>query len=152
VSASSARSTSTSPQTYQTSDKSTLLQNALSEGAADFIASLVLPEPAVRQSPDRWQYGCAHEATLAARLTRDQDLIDPGPWMFNHTPDTGWPPDMGYWIAYRVGQSFYAQAADKTAAIRAMLGATDFKAYLKASGYPQAIQRCAPESPVVPAK
>jgi hypothetical protein len=54
--------------------QSTLLQNVVSEGAADFIASLVLQEPAVRQHTDRWQYGCANEAELAARLLREADL------------------------------------------------------------------------------
>lgn len=134
-------------QAYQTNDYSTLLQNAVSEGTADFIASLVLPEPAVRQMTDRWRYGCTHEAALAARLARDQDSPDMGPWMFNHKPDTGWPPDMGYWIGYRIDQSFYAQAKDKTAALRTMLGVTDFKAYFKASGYPEKREPCKPEKP-----
>jgi hypothetical protein len=137
-------------QAYQTSDRSIVLQNVVSEGTADFIASLVLPEPAVRQSTDLWQYGCAHEAALAARLARDEDLTDAGPWMFNHKPDTGWPPDMGYWIGYRIDQAFYAQAKDKTAALRVMLGVTDFKAYLKASGYPVRREPCVPEKPVAP--
>ena len=69
------------------------------------------------------------------------------PWMFTFTPDTGWPPDMGYWMGYRIDQSFYAQAKDKTAALRAMLQATDFKAYLKASGYPAKSNACVPEKP-----
>ncbi len=138
-------------QVYQMSNRSTLLQNVVSEGTADFIASLVLPEPSVRQSMDRWQYGCAHEAALAARLARDEDLTDAGPWMFNHNPDTGWPPDMGYWIGYCIDQAFYAQAKDKTAALRTMLGLTDFNAYLKASGCPVRREPCVPEKPAAPA-
>jgi hypothetical protein len=134
-------------QAYQTNDHSTLLQNAVSEGTADFIASLVLPEPAVRQMTDRWRYGCAHEAALAARLALDEDSPDMGPWMFNHKPSTGWPPDMGYWIGYRIDQIFYAQAKTKTAALRTMLRVTDFNAYLKASGYPRKTVPCKPEEP-----
>ena len=42
--------------------------------------------------------------------------------MLNHNPNTGWPLDMGYWMGYRIDQAFYAQAKDKTAAQRAMLG------------------------------
>lgn len=139
-------------QAYQTSDKSTLLQNVVSEGTADFIASLVMREPTVRQTTDRWQYGCANEAALAARLVRDEDLTHAGPWMFNHNPDTGWPPDMGYWMGYRIDQAFYRQAKDKTAALKSMLDVTDFKAYLKASGYPTERAPCMPEKPVMPRK
>lgn len=135
-------------QVYQTSDKSTLLQNAVSEGTADFIASLVLREPSVRQTTDRWQYGCSNETALAKRLSRDEDLTDLGPWMFNHTPDNGWPPDMGYWIGYRIDQAFWLHTDDKIAAIRTMLDVTDFEAYLKESGYPTVRSACAPQEPI----
>lgn len=134
-------------QVYQTSDASTLLQQVVSEGTADFITTLVLPQPDVRQMTDRWRYGCAHEAELAARFAQDQDQTDLGPWMFNHAPDTGWPPDMGYWLGYRIDQSYFARAKDPTRALRAMLQVTDFKAFLKASGYPQSRQACAPQQP-----
>jgi hypothetical protein len=134
-------------QAYQTSDNSTLLQQVVNEGTADFIANLVLPQPDVRQMTDRWQYGCPHEAELAARFARDQDQTDLGPWMFNHAPDTGWPPDMGYWLGYRIDQSYFAKVKDRTQALREMLQVTDFKAFLKASGYPEARQPCAPLTP-----
>ena len=62
--------------------------------------------------------------------------------MFNHAPNTGWPPDMGYWIGYRIDQSVYAHATDKIAALRTMLGVTDFKAYFKASRYPGVREPC----------
>jgi len=125
-----------------------LLQDVVAEGTADFIASLVLPEPTERQYADRWQYGCANEATLAARLLQDQDIKKLQPWMFTFTPETGWPPDMGYWMGYRIDQAFYARAKDKTAALRAMLQAKDFKAYLKASGYTATATVCEPEKPI----
>lgn len=135
-------------QAYETGDSSSLLQQVVNEGTADFIASLVLPEPAVRQTTDRWDYGCKNEAALAARFAGEEDTTKTSPWMFDHNPDTGWPPDMGYWLGYRIVQSYYDHAADKTAALRAMLQVTDFKAFLKASGYPQSKTACAPEKPV----
>ena len=124
-----------------------LLQNSVLEGMADFIASLVLPEPPVRQYTDRWQYGCTHETELAARFLKDQNVTTMEPWMYTYKPDTGWPPDMGYWMGYRVDQAFYAHAQDKTAALRAMLGVTDLPAYLKASGYPAKAPACGPAHP-----
>ncbi len=134
-------------QVYQTNDQSTLLQNVVSEGTADFVASLVVAEPNVRQTTDRWDYGCRNEEMLSARLIREADLKITGPWMFDHAPSTGWPPDMGYWIGYRIAQAYYNRASDKTAALRDMLAVTDFDAYLKASGYPGLRTGCAPERP-----
>ena len=135
-------------QVYQIDDKSDVLQASVSEGSADFIASLVVAEPVARQYTDRWDYGCVHEAAMAARLTEDADKTDMGPWLYNHTPDTGWPPDMGYWIGYRIDQAYYAQAKDKAAALRAILQVTDFDAFLKASDYPEEKTACTPEKPV----
>ncbi len=134
-------------QTFQPGVHATLLQDVITEGTADFIASLTLPEPDLRQYTDRWHYGCAHEAALAARFAADQDMTTTGPWMYNHHPDTGWPPDMGYWLGYRIDQTFYDHTADKRKALRAMLQVTDFKAFLKESGYGDAQNRpaCADE-------
>lgn len=61
-------------QTFQSEDNVTLLQGTVTEGTADFIASLVLPEPNVRQYTDRWEYGCAHEAELDTRYEQDEDV------------------------------------------------------------------------------
>jgi uncharacterized protein YjaZ len=101
----------------------------------------------VRQLTDRWQYGCPHEAELAARFVAEEDKTDLAPWLFVHPTGNGWPPDMGYWLGYRIDQAFYARAKDKTAALHAMLQVTDFKAYLQASGYPAKLPACAPERP-----
>lgn len=136
-------------QTFQPGDKVTLLQIVITEGSADFIASLTLPEPDIRQYTDRWHYGCPHEKALAARFVAGEEMTTTGPWMYNHHPDTGWPPDMGYWLGYRIDQAFYDHAANKTDAIRDMLQVTDFKAFFKESGYSAAkAPACAPQKPV----
>jgi hypothetical protein len=135
-------------QAYQTSDGSDLLQSVVSEGTADFIASLAVQEPDARQMADRWRYGCPRETEFAARFAADEDKKDLGPWLFVHPTDNGWPPDMGYWLGYRIDQSFYAKAKDRTQALRTMLQVTDFKAYLAASGYPALLAACVPEKPV----
>jgi hypothetical protein len=134
-------------QTFQDEVNITLLQGTITEGTADFIASLVLPEPNIRQYTDRWQYGCAHEAELAGRYIRDEDVTKMPPWMYDHNPDTGWPPDMGYWMGYRIDQSVYAQAKDKIAALRRMLQVTDFKPFFTASSYPGKAPACVPQTP-----
>jgi len=131
-----------------TDDKTTLLQATINEGTADFIASLVVQEPDIRQMTDRWQYGCAHETELAARFAGEEDATKLQPWMYDHNPATGWPPDMGYWLGYRIAQAYYDHATDKTAALRTLLQVTDFKALLKTSGYPVTAVVCKQEDQI----
>ena len=135
-------------QAYETGDTSSLLQQVINEGTADFIASLALAEPDVRQMTDRWDYGCPREAEFAARFLKEQDRVETSPWLFDHAPAGGWPPDMGYWLGYRIVQTYYHQARDKQAALKALLQVTDFKALLAASGYPAKAPACRPELPV----
>jgi hypothetical protein len=137
-------------QAYETTDKSTLLQQVINEGTADFITTLVLPQPDVRQMTDRWKYGCPREPALDERFLKDADRVETSPWMFDHNPATGWPPDMGYWLGYRIAQTYHASAADKTASLRALLEVTDFPALLAASHYPANAPACAPASPARP--
>ncbi len=135
-------------QAYETNDKSTLLQQVVNEGTADFMASLAMQEPDVRQMTDRWRYGCPREAALYERFVKEQDQVLTSPWFFDHQPANGWPPDMGYWLGYRIAQTYYHHARDKHAALTALLQVTDFKSLLKASGYPANMPACASEKPV----
>lgn len=68
------------------------------QNCAPYSTAEAVPEPTMRQYTDRWQYGCSHEAELAGRYIQDEDVSKMPPWMYDHNPDTGWPPDMGYWI------------------------------------------------------
>jgi len=135
-------------QSFQQGDHDTLLQDVINEGTADFIASLTLPDPAPRQSADRWHYGCAHEAELAARFAKEAGMKGTGPWLFNHHPDTGWPIDMGYWLGYRIAQAFYDRSANKREALHELLQVTDFSRLLDASHYLQARPACVEERPI----
>ena len=135
-------------QSYETGDQSTLLRQVINEGTADFITTLVLPQPDVRQMTDRWQYGCPREQALYALFAKQMDRVETSPWLFDHHPATGWPPDMGYWLGYRIAQTYYDQATDKHAALAALLDVTDFQKLLAASGYPANAPKCVSERPV----
>ncbi|MBN8736287.1 MAG: hypothetical protein J0H27_08460 [Xanthomonadales bacterium] len=135
-------------QAFSGGDNMTLLQAVITEGSADFVTSLVLQQPDVRQMTDRWQYGCPNEQALFARFKQHKDSTDFGPWLYNHHPAPGWPPDMGYWLGYRIAQTYYDHAADKHKALTALLNVTDFQKLLDESGYPDKAPVCAPEKPV----
>ncbi|HEY0114045.1 MAG TPA: hypothetical protein VGB59_12980 [Allosphingosinicella sp.] len=129
--------------------KSPLLTAVLTEGAADFITSLVTGEV-----PDlkRAEWAKAREAELWRHFTADLDTTrdeglrsaaDGSPeqkaflrWVGNYSrAPEGWPHEVGYWLGMRIWQSYFAAAPDKHKAIRDVLEWTDPEAVLKASGY-----------------
>ena len=45
------------------------------------------------------------------------------------------PGDLGYWVGYRIVESYYEKARDKRQALRDILEMTDAKAFLARSGW-----------------
>ncbi len=115
--------------------RGTLLRHAIKEGSASFLADLVMD--AARPSP-RDSFALAHEQELWRDFQRDMHGTDYSHWLYN-----GWnrqnlggrPPDVGYFIGYRITQAYYDRAPDKSAAIREILTIHDFDRFLRESGY-----------------
>lgn len=124
-----------------------LLNQALREGVADYLASLATGEiPELGR--DAWAR--PQEGALWQQFQRDrQDLrADPAAmrkpysdarfrrWFANcGSAPEGWPCEAGYWIGMRIAEAYVAHAADKHAAIRELVELKDPAAILKASGY-----------------
>jgi hypothetical protein len=116
----------------------TLLALALREGSADLIAELTTGR---HINPAAERYGLAHEPELWSRFREEMHRREPGDWMFVRPANPDWPPDLGYWIGYRIAKSYYEQAADKRRAILDILGLTDFDAFLRSSRYAERVRR-----------
>jgi hypothetical protein len=121
------RGISSGPRFFQ----ATLLHQSLVEGTADLIGELLTGEP------KRNAYGEAHEAELWAAFQRDMHGRDHSGWLYN-----GWnrtnptrPPDLGYWMGYRIAKAYYDRSPDKSAAVHELLTTHDFDALVVASGY-----------------
>lgn len=57
-------------------------------------------------------------------------------WLYNQGSATvDRPGDLGYFIGYRIAESYYARQPDKNAAVRSIIEARDVDAILMASGY-----------------
>lgn len=57
-------------------------------------------------------------------------------WLFNtYNPETGYPGNLGYFIGFRICESYYNQATNKQRAIKEMLEIQDFERFLKESKY-----------------
>lgn len=123
-----------------------LLAQALTEGVADYLATLVtgaIP----KQDRDAWAR--PQEAGLWQAFQRDRDAIKGGGdvnrliasphfrrWFANcGSAPEGWPCEAGYWVGMRIAEAYVARASDKRAAIRELIELRDPGAILKASGY-----------------
>lgn len=124
-----------------------LLNQALREGVADYLASLVTGEV-----PDLDRDAWAHqrESWLWQAFQRDRQAMqadsasqrDPMAssrfrrWFANYgSAPEGWPYEAGYWVGMRIAEAYVAHAQDKHAAIRDLIALRDPGAILKASGY-----------------
>jgi len=124
-----------------------LLNQALREGVADYLASVTTGEV---PHPDRDTWARQRESWLWQEFQTDrrfmlsdsssvkEPLTSPRfrRWFANcGSAPEGWPCEAGYWIGMRIAEAYVAHAADKRAAIRELLELQDPAAILKASKY-----------------
>lgn len=108
----------------------TVLQLALVEGIAEFVAELISGD--VAYSHLRATVA-GREAEIEQAFLADIDKTDLSDWLHNAT--AGDPGDLGYWVGYRIARAYYQNARDQREAIRDMLEMTDPRAFLAASGW-----------------
>ena len=124
-----------------------LLSQALREGVADYLASVVTGSV---PHLDRDAWARQREIWLWQEFQRDRrfmlsdsdSLKDPlaSPrfkrWFANcGSAPEGWPCEAGYWVGMRIAEGYVAHASDKRAAIRELLELQDPAAILKGSAY-----------------
>lgn len=110
----------------------TLLQAAIGEGVADFIAELGAGR---HLNHDVHAWAEPRAAELWVEFARAKDGTDYAGWLYEgDSARPGRPADLGYWMGYRIAKGYYDRVEDKAAAIREMLHIDDFDAFLAASG------------------
>jgi hypothetical protein len=114
-------------------ESDSLLRIAMAEGDADFIA-----EHYVGHHIDEAQkaYGDGHEQELWTKFRAQLHSAGPGDWMYNgDRVAAGVPPDLGYYIGYKICQAYYERAKNKRAALQTLLSLTNEQAILSSSHY-----------------
>ena len=121
---------------YQQQAKGKDLTTAvMMEGDADFIAELITGN---QIDEDAKPYGDSHEEELWKKFQEDAIKNDFKPWLYNGDDEKRvGPPDLGYYIGYKVCQSFYEISAEKGAALKILIAMKDPKAIIEQSGYSQ---------------
>lgn len=110
-----------------------LLAACINEGSADFIGELI---SGGGPNKETHSYGNAREAQLWNEFKKIMDdREDSHDWLYNYKPKNGYPPDLGYWIGYKITEAYYLKASDKKKAISDILHIKNFEKFLDDSGY-----------------
>jgi uncharacterized protein YjaZ len=108
----------------------TVLEASFMEGIAEFTAEMISGSVAYSEFTSTTE---GHEKEVESAFVADENKTDLSHWLYNATLDK--PGDFGYWVGYRIAQSYYQHSDDKRRAFREMMEMTDPKAFLARSGW-----------------
>ena len=114
-----------------TAIKCELLYKALREGAGDFIGELV------SQNPKKNEYGDKNENRLWNEFKNELCNQYIGNWLYNGSTVKNKPRDLGYYIGYKIIESYYKNTRDKKQAIIDIIEMDDAIRFLELSRYDQ---------------
>jgi len=109
-----------------------LLEQSIKEGAADFVGEIVSGE---HINKHLYRYGDSHERELWRKFLQEMKGQDFSKWLFNGTQAKEYPADLGYFIGYKICESYYGKLADKHKAVWDILNIQDFEGFLHTSQY-----------------
>ena len=110
----------------------TLLARALGEGVADFIADLTAGG---HINPHLHKYGDPIEKELWLEFKKEMSGTDLGNWLYEGEKAVKRPADLGYYMGYKIAESYYKNAPDKKQAVKAILEIKDYPKFLADSRY-----------------
>lgn len=111
----------------------TLLEQAFLEGSADFLGELASGGN-INAGLQAW--AIPREDSLWTAFQAVMNSTNVSAWLYNQgTATVESPGDLGYFIGYRIAKAYYDAAADKKAAVKAIIEAKDAGAFVTASGY-----------------
>jgi hypothetical protein len=115
---------------FSENDGATVLAASLEEGAAEFLTELTTGAISYAYLDG---LVAGREREIETAFAADAHKTDLSDWLYNSTPQK--PADLGYWVGYRIVQSYYHHADDKHAAIRDILEMTDPEEFRARSGW-----------------
>lgn len=121
-------------QQSENDENESLLTQAISEGGADFLASLLLGERTM--IPATFNYGSKHEESLWKEFYNDVKAgksFGDTDWFYNYRSNR--PADLGYYIGYKITESYYNHSKDKKQAIKEIIEMENPYEFLEKSKY-----------------
>lgn len=108
-----------------------VLGYAIKEGSADFICKLITGKTTNEVT---FKYGEANEKKLWDEFKIDMRGDNINKWLYN-SGTAERPHDLGYYIGYKIAESYYLHSKNKSAAINEILNIKDFDLFLRKSSY-----------------
>jgi uncharacterized protein YjaZ len=111
-----------------------LLGNAIYEGAADFVSGLICGTH-INAYVHEWAE--SREAEVWSDFKEAMYGDNSNDWIGNADRAKDTPADLGYYVGYKICESYYNSQYDKKKAISDILNITDWEAFYVESGYMQ---------------
>lgn len=110
-----------------------LISQAITEGSADFIATLIIGKQTM--SKPIFKYGENHQQELWFEFKNDMKnkKMEDTDWFYDYHSNR--PADLGYYIGYKIVESYYNKKKDKKQAIKEIIECENPLELLKKSGY-----------------
>jgi hypothetical protein len=112
--------------------KDMLLKWTLLEGSADFIGELISGESINNSS---YKYGEQHLDKLCQEFVTRLKKQDYQDWLYGTSKKDDRPNDLGYWVGYKITESYFNKQKDKHKAIAEILNIKDPMQFLRQSGF-----------------
>ncbi|MEZ5424723.1 MAG: DUF2268 domain-containing putative Zn-dependent protease [Pyrinomonadaceae bacterium] len=124
-------------QKYAFGDR-TLLGMAIKEGSADFVGELI---SGGQINPHLHEYGNPRERELWNEFKKEMNGTNAGNWLYQGDQAKDKPADLGYYIGYKIAESYYKNAKDKKGAVKEILETKDFGRFLTDSRYEEKFEK-----------
>ncbi|MRX69966.1 Predicted Zn-dependent protease [Flavobacterium resistens] len=112
--------------------KDMLLKWCLLEGGADFIGELISGESI---NKFEYKYGDQNLDKLCDEFVTRLKNPEYKDWLYETTKKDDRPNDLGYWIGYKIIESYFNKQKDKQKAVEEILNIKDPIQFLKQSGF-----------------
>jgi hypothetical protein len=109
-----------------------LLARSIGEGVPDFIAELTAGDTI---NPHLHKYGNPLEKELWLEFKKEMNGKDVSNWLYQGDKAVNRPADLGYYMGYKIAESYYKNAKDKKQAVKDLLEIKDFAKFLADSRY-----------------
>ena len=110
----------------------TLLKQSILEGSADFIGELISGEN-INTVP--FNYGESHTDSLCKEFVLRMSDENANDWLYGTSGKDNRPNDLGYWMGYKITESYFNKQEDKKQAIHDIINIPDPFKFLQESGY-----------------
>ena len=110
-----------------------VLMVSIYEGAADFIAETIT---GATINTNVYEYGNSNESKIWDNFQKDMMSNRESNWLYQGDNTIGdVPADLGYYVGYKICESYYQNASDKNQALQDIVSIKNYKRFYRKSGY-----------------